>query len=58
MILLMILLYGVPMYLIFFKYKLIPLTKFWKFFLWVPPARYAAGYPTRGIQAGSCLSGW
>ncbi len=29
--------YGVPVYLIFFKYKLVPLTTFWKVFLWVPP---------------------
>src|SRR5438876_623086 len=38
MVLLILLLYGVPVYLIFFKYKLIPLTTFWKVFLWVPPA--------------------
>ena len=37
MIVLLLLLYGVPVYLIFFKYKLVPLTTFWKVFLWVPP---------------------
>ena len=37
MILLLLLLYGVPVYLIFFKYKWVPLTTFWKVFLWVPP---------------------
>ena len=37
MIVLLLLLYGVPVYLIFFKYKLVPLTIFWKVFLWVPP---------------------
>ena len=37
MIVLLLLLYGVPVYLIFFKYKLVPLTTFWKIFLWVPP---------------------
>jgi multidrug resistance efflux pump len=37
MIVLLLLLYGVPVYLIFFKYKLVPLTAFWKVFLWVPP---------------------
>jgi multidrug resistance efflux pump len=36
-IVLLLLLYGVPVYLIFFKYKLVPLTTFWKVFLWVPP---------------------
>ena len=38
MIVLILLLYGVPVYLIFFRYKLIPLTLFWKVFLWIPPA--------------------
>jgi multidrug resistance efflux pump len=37
MIVLLLLLYGVPVYLIFFKYKLVRLTTFWKVFLWVPP---------------------
>ena len=37
MIMLLLLLYGVPVYLIFFKYKRVPLTTFWKVFLWVPP---------------------
>ena len=37
MIVLLLLLYGVPIYLIFFKYKLVRLTTFWKVFLWVPP---------------------
>ncbi len=37
MIVLLLLLYVVPVYLIFFKYKLVPLTTFWKVFLWVPP---------------------
>ena len=37
MIVLLLLLYAVPVYLIFFKYKLAPLTTFWKVFLWVPP---------------------
>ncbi|HEV3261447.1 MAG TPA: hypothetical protein VG013_31645 [Gemmataceae bacterium] len=38
MFLLLCLLYGLPVYLIFFKYKLVPLTLFWKVFLWIPPA--------------------
>ena len=37
MIVLLLLMYGVPVYLIFFKYKLVRLTTFWKVFLWVPP---------------------
>lgn len=37
MIILILLLYGVPVYLIFFQYKLVPLTTFWKVFLWIPP---------------------
>jgi multidrug resistance efflux pump len=37
MIVLLLLLYAVPIYLIFFKYKLVPLTTFWNVFLWVPP---------------------
>jgi multidrug efflux system membrane fusion protein len=37
MIALLLLLYAVPIYLIFFKYKLVRLTIFWKVFLWVPP---------------------
>jgi multidrug efflux system membrane fusion protein len=35
---LILLLYGLPIYLIFFRFKLIPLTTFWKVFFWVPPA--------------------
>lgn len=38
MIALILLLYGVPVYLIFFHYRLIPLTAFWKVFLGIPPA--------------------
>ncbi len=38
MIVLLLLLYGVPVYLLFFRYKLIPLTTFWKVFIWIPPA--------------------
>src|SRR5258708_5448453 len=38
MIILILLLYGIPVYLVFFHYKLIPLTLFWKVFLWIPPA--------------------
>ena len=37
MIWLLLLLYGVPVYLIFFKCKWVPLTTFWKVFLWAPP---------------------
>ena len=37
MIVLLLLLYAVPVYLIFFKYKLVRLAIFWKVFLWVPP---------------------
>ncbi len=37
MIVLILLLYGVPVYLIFFHYRLIPLTVFWKVFLGIPP---------------------
>jgi multidrug efflux system membrane fusion protein len=35
---LILLLYGLPIYLIFFRFKLIPLTTFWKVFFWIPPA--------------------
>ncbi|MCU0718119.1 MAG: hypothetical protein MUC83_00330 [Pirellula sp.] len=37
MLFLILLLYGLPVYLVFFRYKLIPLTAFWKWFLWLPP---------------------
>lgn len=37
MIILLLLLYGVPVYLIFFRYQLIPLNPFWKVFIWIPP---------------------
>ena len=37
MIVLLLLLHAVPVYLIFFKYKLLRLATFWKVFLWVPP---------------------
>lgn len=37
MAVLILLLYGLPVYLVFFRYKLVPLTTFWKVFLWIPP---------------------
>lgn len=37
MLFLILLLYGVPVYLIFFRWALIPLTIFWRIFLWIPP---------------------
>ena len=38
MIFLILLLCGLPVYLILFRYKLILLTTFWQTFLWVLPA--------------------
>src|SRR5438067_4488868 len=44
MFVLILLLYGVPVYLVFFQFKLVPLTLFWKVFLWVPPAARRAHF--------------
>jgi multidrug resistance efflux pump len=37
MLILILLVYGLPVYLIFFQFKLIKMTRFWKVVLWIPP---------------------
>lgn len=37
MLILLLLLYLLPIYLVFFRFKLLELTPFWRVFLWIPP---------------------
>ena len=37
MLVLLLLLYLLPVYLVFFRFKLLTLTPFWRVFLWIPP---------------------
>jgi multidrug resistance efflux pump len=37
MLILLLLIYLLPIYLIFFRFKLLAMTPFWRVFLWIPP---------------------
>lgn len=37
MLIVLLLMYVIPVYFIFFRYKLLPFTTFWKVSLWIPP---------------------